>query len=140
MKSTILILVLGTSLMVSAQQKTAVYLDVTKPIEERVENALLLITTKEKVELCYAQSKFSSKGVARLGIPEIWSADGSHGISDEKIWDDWGGAGWTNDSCTAFPALNVWLLPSIRQYRFFMVSLLVKKHDIAIKPCYSARE
>ena len=106
MKSIILILFLGTSLMVSAQQKKPVYLDVTKPLEERVENALSLLTTKEKVELCYAQSKFSSKGVARLGIPEVWSADGSHGISDEKIWDDWGGAGWTNDSCTAFPALT----------------------------------
>ena len=106
MKSIILIIVLGTSLIVSAQQKKQVYLDVTKPIEERVENALLLMTTKEKVELCYAQSKFSSKGVARLGIPEVWYTDGSHGVSDEKIWDEWGGAGWTNDSCTAFPALT----------------------------------
>jgi len=92
--------------MVSAQQKSQVYLDVTKPIEDRVENALSQMTTKEKVELCYAQSKFSSKGVSRLGIPEVWSADGSHGVSDEKIWDEWGGAGWTNDSCTAFPALT----------------------------------
>jgi len=106
MKSIILTIVLGASLMVSAQQKSQVYLDVTKPIEERVENALLLLTTKEKVELCYAQSKFSSKGVARLGIPEVWYTDGSHGVSDEKIWDEWGGAGWTNDSCTAFPALT----------------------------------
>lgn len=106
MKSIILSIVLGISLMVSAQQKSPVYLDVTKPIEDRVENALSQMTTKEKVELCYAQSKFSSKGVSRLGIPEVWSADGSHGVSDEKIWDEWGGAGWTNDSCTAFPALT----------------------------------
>lgn len=107
MKSKIFsIVMLGATLAVSAQKTTPVYLDVTKPIEERVENALSLMTTEEKVALCHAQSKFSSKGVARLGIPEVWSADGSHGVSDEKIWDDWGGAGWTNDSCTAFPALT----------------------------------
>lgn len=106
MKQTFLIILLGASLMVSAQQKTPSYLDVTKPIEERVENALSLMTTEEKVALCHAQSKFSSKGVPRLGIPEVWSADGSHGVSDEKLWDEWSGAQWTNDSCTAFPALT----------------------------------
>jgi len=107
MKTTILaIIVLGSSLMVSAQQKTSVYLDVNKPIEARVENALSLMTTKEKVALCYAQSKFSSKGVPRLGIPEVWTDDGPHGIREEVFWDEWGGAHWTNDSCTAFPALT----------------------------------
>src|ERR1035437_5968050 len=106
MKQTFLIILLGASLMASAQQKTPSYLDVTKPIEQRVENALSLMTTEEKVALCHAQSKFSSKGVPRLGIPDVWSADGSHGVSDEKLWDEWSGAQWTNDSCTAFPALT----------------------------------
>jgi len=106
MKSAFLIFLLGTSLMVYAQKTTPVYLDVTKPIEERIENALSLMTTEEKVALCHAQSKFSSKGVPRLGIPDVWSSDGSHGVSDEKLWDDWSGAKWTNDSCTAFPALT----------------------------------
>jgi beta-glucosidase len=27
-------------------------------------------------------------------------------VSDEKLWDEWSGARWTNDSCTAFPALT----------------------------------
>ena len=99
-------IIMGVSSVVTAQPRIPVYLDRTKPIEERVENALSLMTTEEKVALCHAQSKFSSKGVARLGIPEVWSSDGSHGVSDEKIWDEWGGAGWTNDSCTAFPALT----------------------------------
>src|SRR5690606_33134098 len=90
----------------SAQQTTPVYLDVTKPLEERVEHALSLMTTEEKVALCHAQSKFSSKGVPRLGIPEVWMSDGPHGIREEVLWDDWGGASWSNDSCTAFPALT----------------------------------
>lgn len=100
------IISLGIVFTVSAQKNKAIYLDVTKPIEERVENALSLMTTEEKVALCHAQSKFSSKGVARLGIPNVWSSDGSHGVSDEKLWDEWSGAQWTNDSCTAFPALT----------------------------------
>lgn len=80
-------ILLGIVFTVSAQKNKAIYLDVTKPIEERVGNALSLMTTEEKVALCHAQSKFSSKGVARLGIPDVWSSDGSHGVSDEKLWD-----------------------------------------------------
>lgn len=83
-----------------------VYLDENKPIEERVEDALSRMTVEEKVAMCHAQSKFSSKGVPRLGIPENWMSDGPHGIREEVLWDEWGGARWTNDSCTAFPALT----------------------------------
>ena len=91
---------------ISAQQKLPIYLDATKPIEQRVQNALSLMTTQEKVALCHAQSKFSSKGVARLGIPEVWMDDGPLGIREEVYWDQWNGAHWTNDSCTGFPALT----------------------------------
>lgn len=83
-----------------------VYLDVYQPIEERIEHALSLMTLEEKVGMCHAQSKFSSRGVPRLGIPEIWMTDGPHGIREEVFWDEWSGANWTNDSCTAFPALT----------------------------------
>ena len=83
-----------------------VYLDDSKPIEERVEDALSRMTLEEKVAMLHAQSKFSSPGVPRLGIPEVWCSDGPHGIREEVLWDEWGGAGWTNDYCTAFPALT----------------------------------
>jgi beta-glucosidase len=86
--------------------KTPVYLDNSQPIELRVEDALSRMTLEEKVALCHAQSKFSSHGVPRLGIPEIWMSDGPHGVREEILWDSWGNAGWTNDSCTAFPALT----------------------------------
>jgi thermostable beta-glucosidase B len=33
-------------------------------------------------------------------------SDGPHGVRAEINWNDWGYAGWTNDSCTAFPALT----------------------------------
>ena len=58
-----------TALPVFAQ--TQVYLDDSKPIEERVEDALSRMTVEEKVSMTHAQSKFSSPGVARLGIPEF---------------------------------------------------------------------
>ena len=82
------------------------YLDASRPIEERVEDALSRMTVEEKVALTHAQSKFSSAGVPRLGIPEVWCTDGPHGIRAEVLWDEWDQAGWTSDSCTAFPALT----------------------------------
>ena len=87
-------------------QSLPVYLDDSKPIEDRIEDALSRITVEEKVALIHAQSKFSSPGVARLGIPEFWMTGGPHGIRPEVLWDEWNQAGWTNDSCVAFPALT----------------------------------
>ncbi len=89
---------------VSAQ--TPVYLDDKAPIEDRVEDALSRMTLEEKIAVIHAQSKFSSPGVNRLGIPELWTTDGPHGIRPEVKWDEWDQAGWTNDSCVAFPALT----------------------------------
>lgn len=88
------------------QGSVAVYLDESQPIEKRVEDALSRMTLEEKVAILHAQSKFSSAGVPRLGISEVWCTDGPHGIRPEVLWDEWDQAGWTNDSCTAFPALT----------------------------------
>ena len=90
----------------TAQAAVPVYLDRTKPIEDRVEDALSRMTTEEKIAIIHAQSKFSSAGVPRLGIPELWTDDGPHGVRPEVLWDEWDQAGWTNDSCIAFPALT----------------------------------
>lgn len=87
-------------------QEKPVYLDSKQPIEKRVEDALSRMTLEEKVAMCHAQSKFSSAGVSRLGIPENWATDGPHGIRAEVYWDEWDQASWTNDSCIAFPALT----------------------------------
>ena len=64
------------------------------------------MTLEEKIAIIHAQSKFSSPGVARLGIPELWTTDGPHGIRPEVLWDEWDQAKWSNDSCVAFPALT----------------------------------
>lgn len=86
--------------------QTPVYLDETKPLEERVEDALSRMTLKQKIDILHAQSKFSSPGVPELGIPELWCTDGPLGVRPEVKWDEWDQAAWTNDSCTAFPSLT----------------------------------
>ncbi|MBQ4183903.1 MAG: glycoside hydrolase family 3 protein, partial [Bacteroidales bacterium] len=87
------------------EKNVPLYLNPDAPIEARVEDALSRMTLEEKNAMTHAQSKFSSPGVPRLGIPELWHSDGPHGIRPEVLWDEWNQAGWTNDSCTAFPAL-----------------------------------
>jgi beta-glucosidase len=91
----------------TAQTKTVpIYLDDSKPVDQRVKDALSRMTLEEKVAMLHAQSKFSSAGVPRLGIPEFWTTDGPHGVRAEVKWDEWDQAGWTNDSIIAYPALT----------------------------------
>lgn len=90
----------------AAAGSNPVYLDSSAPLEKRVEDALSRMTVHEKIQIIHAQSKFCSSGVPRLGIPELWTTDGPHGVRPEVLWDEWDQAGWTNDSCLAFPALT----------------------------------
>ena len=83
-----------------------VYLDENQPLENRVEDALSRMTLEEKVDLCHAIGKFTSPGVQRLGIKEIWMSDGPHGVRHELNFNTWQSAGWTTDSVTVFPALT----------------------------------
>ena len=87
-------------------QLLPVYLDETKPVEQRIDDALSRMTLDEKIAVIHAQSKFSSPGVKRLGFPDLWTDDGPHGVRPDVLWDEWVQAGQTNDSCVAFPALT----------------------------------
>ena len=89
-----------------AQQQMPVYLDNSKPIEQRIDDAIARMTLQEKIRIIHAQSKFSSAGVPRLGFPDFWTDDGPHGVRPDVLWDEWEQAGQTNDSCVAFPALT----------------------------------
>lgn len=100
------LLTVATYSVYAQQTKVPIYLDETKPVEQRIEDALSRMTLEEKIGLTHAQSKFSSHGVPRLGIPEFWATDGPHGVRPEVMWDEWDQAGWTNDSIIAYPALT----------------------------------
>ncbi len=104
MKYRITLFLSAFSLLLQAQ--TPVYLDPSKGIEDRVEDALSRMTLAEKIDVIHAQSKFSSAGVKRLGFPDFWTDDGPHGVRPDVLWDEWEQAGQTNDSCVAFPALT----------------------------------
>ena len=107
MKKTLTTLVVLATTLFSAQaQQRPVYLDETKPLEQRIDDALSRMTLNEKIRVIHAQSKFSSAGVPRLGMPDFWTDDGPHGVRPDVLWDEWVQAGQTNDSCVAFPALT----------------------------------
>lgn len=90
----------------TASAAIPVYLDDSKPMEERIDDAISRMNLKQKIAILHAHSKFSSPGVPALGIPELWTDDGPMGVRPEVLWDEWDQAGWTNDSCTAFPSLT----------------------------------
>ena len=99
------ILLFGASAGTQAQS-LPIYLDESKLVEQRIDDALSRMTLNEKIAVIHAQSKFSSPGVKRLGFPDLWTDDGPHGVRPDVLWDEWEQAGQTNDSCVAFPALT----------------------------------
>jgi len=104
-KTSIFLMSLFMTACLQAQQ-LPVYLDESKPVEQRIEDALSRMTLDEKIAVIHAQSKFSSPGIKRLGFPDFWTDDGPHGVRPDVLWDEWVQAGQTNDSCVAFPALT----------------------------------
>ena len=108
MKQFILSCVLSVAAIAPSQAQQAnrqlpVYLDQTKPVEQRIDDAISRMTLAEKIRIIHAQSKFSSAGVPRLGFPDFWTDDGPHGVRPDVLWDEWEQAGQTNDSCVAIP-------------------------------------
>ena len=73
-KATLLGLSIAAVLPTMNMAQTPVYLDTSKPIEERVKDALSRMTLEEKVKMTHAQSKFSSPGVPKYGQPMALTA------------------------------------------------------------------
>ena len=65
-----------------------------KDTASRINHLLKQLTLEEKVHMIHASSSFTSGGVPRLGIPELVTSDGPHGVRPEH------GRGWnlTNNS------------------------------------------
>ena len=88
---------------VARAQDHPLYIDDQQPVEARVNDLLPRLTLEEKVSLVHANSNFTTAGVPRLGIPELWMDDGPLGVREEvgerfKILDR------GDDFATAMPA------------------------------------
>jgi beta-glucosidase len=105
-KSLIKLLVFSIFILCVKSLQAQTLNEIDKAITVKIDSIISLLTVEEKIAMCHAQSKFSSSGVPRLGIPELWMSDGPHGIRPEMNWDNWDYANWTNDYVTAFPALT----------------------------------
>ena len=84
-------------------QELPLYLDTNQPVEARINDLLPRLTLEEKVSLVHGNANFTTAGVARLGIPELWMDDGPLGVREE-VGEQFKVAGRTDDFATAMPA------------------------------------
>jgi beta-glucosidase len=73
--------------------------------EAEITALLAKLTLEEKVKMIHANSAFAAGGISRLGIPEIMTSDGPHGVRPEQ------GRNWkppvgANDAGTYLPSNN----------------------------------
>jgi beta-glucosidase len=73
--------------------------------EAKISALISKMTLKEKVAMIHASSSFTSGGVKRLGIPEITSSDGPHGVRPEH-GRDWMLDEGVDDAGTYLPTGN----------------------------------
>lgn len=117
----------------------AKYQDPSAPLEERVEDLLGRLTLEEKIGFLHGDSKFTTAGVARLGIPVRWLSDGPHGVREEIQKDAFAPAGRTDDFATAMPAsiaLAATWNPGLAQREGEVIGeeALVRRKDIMLGP------
>jgi beta-glucosidase len=101
------VMAIGTALAAGAPatDERPPYLDPARPLEERVSDLLGRLTVDEKVALLHGDSKFTTAGVPRLGVPQRWLSDGPHGVREDVGPHSWEPAGRTDDFASYLPAL-----------------------------------
>jgi beta-glucosidase len=72
-------------------------------LDARIQNLLSQMTLEEKVGMVHGKSTFSSAGVPRLGVPDLWMDDGPMGVRAE-VGEGFRNMNLTNDFATAMPA------------------------------------
>ena len=73
--------------------------------EAKINALLTKLTLEEKIKMIHANSAFASGGVERLGIPEVMTSDGPHGVRPEQ-GRDWKAVDIPNNASTYLPTNN----------------------------------
>lgn len=118
-------------------QEIPIYRDASKPIEERIDDALSRMTLEEKVGLLHADRSYGSAGVPRLGIPEIICR-----MVRRDYGPKWYGKHGFMPGCPVIhvrrsPLSYVLLQHGIQRWDIFSEKALVKRLCIEIKICFS---
>ena len=71
--------------------------------DKQIDGIIKEMTIEEKVNMLHGKFNMVSAGVERLGIADIYYADGPFGIREEMEPEGWKGLGWENDKATFFP-------------------------------------
>jgi beta-glucosidase len=69
----------------------------------RIDEIIAGMTLEEKIAMLHGKHMFTSEGLPRLDIPELFYTDGPFGIREEMEPDSWNPLGLSNDSSTFFP-------------------------------------
>jgi beta-glucosidase len=71
--------------------------------DARIQELISKMTLDEKIGMVHGKSTFSSAGVERLGVPDLWMDDGPMGVRAE-VGEGFRNMNLTNDFATAMPA------------------------------------
>lgn len=71
--------------------------------ESIIDSIINLITLEEKIDMIHGDGLFMTKGVERLGIPDLYYTDGPTGVREEMEKYSWNSLNLTTDSVTFFP-------------------------------------
>ena len=87
-----------------AQDALPLWRDPAQPAEARVAALLKELTLEEKARMVHGTGNWTSGGVPRLGVPEIWMDDGPLGVRAETQANSFTPLSRTDDAATAMPA------------------------------------
>jgi beta-glucosidase len=96
------VMISGNNMIISQQDvKTQNRLNLA--IENRIDSIISILSLEEKIVMLHGKNYFTSEGIPRLGIRELYYTDGPFGIREEMEPQSWKALGLTNDSATFLP-------------------------------------
>ena len=104
LSASVALLVCAFATALRAQDARPLWRDPAQPAEARVAALLKELTLEEKARMVHGTGNWTSGGVPRLGLPELWMDDGPLGVRAETQANSFTAANRTDDAATAMPA------------------------------------